>query len=137
MNGKLVVGLGIAAVVVGVAFLRVVGFAPERSSVAAPIAATGESGSVLITYGDSGFVPAVVVVNRGASIRILNASNRTALRIAPLLDPGKEATEFQGFDASKAVGRGQSFQVSLTAPGIWAYKNALAPSAVGVVIVNR
>jgi|SRR3989338_7463176 len=107
------------------------------SSTGAVVQATqdGSSTSAVVTYTDKGFSPSVVQVTRGASITFLNMSGR-ALRIAPVKSANDDTSAYLGFEATKSIGRGESFGVSVTKPGIWGYKDLNSPRTVGVVIVE-
>ncbi len=130
--------LAAAVVVVGVALFRSPEIAVNSSELAASAGVvTDASGikSVIVTYTNTGFSPAVAKVSRGGSIYFINMSDR-ALRIAPLKNPADASSAYLGFEASKSVKNGESYGVSLTTPGIWGYKNLNAPATVGVVIVE-
>ena len=107
------------------------------SSTGAVVQATqdGSSTSVVVTYTDKGFSPSVVQVTRGASIDFLNMSSK-ALRIAPVKTANDDTSAYLGFEATKSVGYGETFGVSVTKPGIWGYKDLNSPKTVGVVIVE-
>ena len=126
------------AIGVLVAVILVAVIASTRSTVPSNEAAAVQQaadGSVVVTYTDKGFVPSVVQVKRGASVDFLNMSNR-ALRIAPVVDPKDATTAYLGFEATKSIGRGETFGVSVTKPGIWGYKDLNSPKTVGIVIVE-
>ena len=138
---KTYIAVGVLAAVIlvaGIASIRSPWSARGVGSVAAPIGST-EGGlaanTVLVTYSDKGFTPVVIRITRGTSIRFLNTSGK-ALRIAPLADPAYNTNTYQGFEASKSIKRGESYEISVPIPGVWGYKNQLWPNAVGVAIVE-
>lgn len=127
-----------AALVVGVTSLRSVNITATEDDVTAAVASTqGEipAAPVLVTYTDNGFVPAVVKITRGTSLRFINTSNK-ALRIAPLVDPAFNTQAYRGFEGSTSIKKGDSFEISVSVPGIWGYKNLNAPGPVGVAVVE-
>ncbi len=132
--------VGALAVVafIGVSALQSHIASPDGSSVSATAVASQDvtaSNAVLVTYTDTGFIPRVLKVPRGASIRFINTSGK-ALKLAPQIDAAYNVTTYQGFAASKSVKKGESFETSVTLPGVWGYKNANDPGLVGVVIVE-
>lgn len=130
--------LAAAVLVVGIALFRSPDVALDSSGLTASagtvVDASGNK-SVIVTYTNTGFSPAVAVVSRGGSIYFINMSNR-ALRIAPLKNPADASSAYIGFEASKSIKNGESYGVSLTTPGIWGYKNLNAPATVGIVVVE-
>jgi len=125
--------LAAVILVVGVVSTRGAGVTGGEGATAATLLADK---SVLVTYGDNGFTPAVIQIKRGTTVRFLNTSGK-ALRIAPVNDPsGSGGAQSYEFSSSKSVRQGDSFNVSVAVPGVWAYKNLNAPGAVGVAIVE-
>lgn len=132
---KSYVAVGVLAavvLVVGVVSTR----GTEVSSDASAAATLLADKSVLVTYGDNGFTPTVIQIKRGTTVRFLNTSGKS-LRVAAVNDPSKSggAASLE-FNASRSVRQGESFEVSVTVPGVWAYKNLNAPAAIGVAIVE-
>ncbi len=127
--------LGVAAVVavlVGVVGMQSGTFAPN-DSIASPLGTAGKT--VLVTYGDRGFTPSVIRIDRGTSVRFLNASGK-ALRVSPHTDAAYAKVASKEFTASKSIKIGDSFEVSVGAPGVWAYTNLNSPGDIGIVIVE-
>lgn len=134
-KSNIVVGLlAAAALVVGLSSMQSSGWFGGDAGVSAAVGSIPAQ-PVLVTYSDDGFVPAVIKIARGTSIRFINTS-RNALRIAPLVDPAFNTEGYKGFAASKSVSRGESFEISVTLPGVWGYKNLNNPGLVGVVVVE-
>lgn len=133
-KSHIALGILVAAVIVtAITWVR-----PTVSSVPDITAAAGgalQRGEVLVVYSDKGFTPGVLKITRGASIRFLNASGK-ALRIAPQIDPAYSTTAYRGFEASSSIRKGESFQISVTLPGVWGYRNLNDPGSIGVVIVE-
>ena len=133
--------IGVLAVVViagGLALTSPSQSTSDDSSLAASVG-TAENANpnktVTVTYTEKGFVPTVVSVNRGDSIIFVNMGGK-ALRIAPVEDPKDATSAYIGFAASKSIRKGETFGVSITQPGIWAYKDLNSPKTVGVVIAE-
>ncbi|MDO8593991.1 MAG: hypothetical protein Q7R93_00555 [bacterium] len=137
-KSHLVLGVLAAAVlVIGVSLTRSSESTTDGADLSASAAATQSSltQAAVVSYTGNGFSPAVVKIVRGGSINFVNNSGK-ALRLAPLQDPKDGTSAYLGFAATKSIGRGESFGVSLTQPGIWGYKNLQDPNIVGVVIVE-
>ncbi len=132
-------GLLVAVILVaGAVVTRPGGFASSGETLAAPAASGVEIANntmVAVNYTGTGFVPPVITVKRGDSVVFVNASGK-ALRIAPVEDAKDGNSGYLGFLATKSIGRGETFGVSLTKPGIWGYKNLKDPNSVGIVIVK-
>ncbi len=135
----LTLGLLVAVILVASAVVTRPGeFKQSGGALASPGAADIEivtNTMVAVKYTGAGFVPPVITVNRGDSVVFTNVSGK-ALRIAPVEDAKDGNSGYLGFAAAKSVGRGGTFGVSLTQPGIWGYKNLKEPNSVGVVIVK-
>lgn len=132
--------LAAAVIVIGVVWTRSVGtLAPGASTLASPMAGTIPGGlpekTVLVTYNEKGFMPPVIKVTRGTSIRFFNAGGK-ALRITAIADAANNIAAYRGFEASQSVKRGDYFDISLSVPGVWAYKNLNVPGFIGVAIVE-
>jgi len=132
---KSYVAVGVLAaviLVVGVVSTSDTGVSSDASAAATILA----DKAVLVTYGDTGFTPAVIQIKRGTTVHFLNTSGK-ALRIAAVNDPsGKGGAQSLEFNSSKSIRQGESFDISVTVPGVWAYKNLNAPTAIGVAIVQ-
>ncbi len=128
--------LGVAAVVaviVGVASMQSSGTFASKNSIASPLGTAGKT--VLVTYSNRGFTPSVIRIDRGTSVRFLNASGK-ALRIAPHTDTAYSTNASKDFIASKSIKIGESFEVSVVDTGVWGYTNLNSPGDVGVAIVE-
>ncbi len=134
-----VFGLLVAVVLVaGAVVTRPGGFASSGETLASPAASgieIADNTMVAVNYTGKGFVPSVITVRRGDSVVFVNASGK-ALRIAPVEDARDGSSGYLGFAATKSIGRGETFGVSLTQPGIWGYKNLQDSRSVGVIIVE-
>ncbi len=137
-KANLAIGLLVAVILVGgVVMARSSNIAFTVSTLATPAATTGNgvTSPAVVTFTGNAFFPAVVKITRGGSIQFVNNSDR-ALRIAPVKDPRDGTSAYLGFQTAKSLGRGETFGVSLTQPGIWGYKNLQDSNVVGVVIVE-
>ena len=135
-KSHLILGVLAVAVIAGIAAYRSPGtIAPEGGAAAvAKVASFAES--ALVVYTNEGFVPKTIKVARGTTIRFFNASQSGALRVAPRLDPTAGSNASLELLASKSSKFGDSFYVSVTAPGTWGYENLNKPSVTGIVIVE-
>lgn len=137
---KLYVTVGVVAAVI----LIVAATSPRSSTLssdaesvtAASADAVLAGKTAIVTLTDRGFKPAVVKVERGASIKFINQSGN-AMRITPLKDPKDDTSEYLGFASTRSYGRGGTYGVTVTKPGIWGYKNLNNANLVGIVIVEN
>lgn len=131
------IALGVlVAVVIATAIMWVRPTVSNVPDITAAASGALQKGEVLVVYTNEGFVPKTLKVARGTSLRFFNASNQSALRVAPHVT----ATSGSGGNAellsSKSVKLGESFQVSVTRPGTWEYENLNKPSITGTVVVE-
>ena len=132
---KSYVAVGVLAAVILVVGVVSTSGTPVSSDASAAATVLADK-SVLVTYGDNGFTPTVIQIKRGTKVRFLNTSGKS-LRIAAVNDPsGMGGAQSLEFNSSKSVRQGESFDISVTAPGVWAYKNLNSPAAIGVAIVE-
>ena len=128
--------LGVAAVVavlVGVVSLQSSGTFAPNDSIASPLGTAGKT--VLVTYGDRGFTPSVIRIDRGTSVRIFNTSGK-ALRVTPHTDAAYAKVASKDFIASKSIKIGESFEISVVNPGVWGFTNLNSPGDIGIAIVE-
>ncbi len=131
-KSHIVLGVAAVLVVIGVASVRSSGTAPD-ANLAAPLGSA--QGTVLVTYSDRGFTPAVIRIYRGTSVRFINTSGK-ALRITPHTDAAFSTVASKELVASKSIKLGDSFEISVVNPGVWGYTNLNNKDDVGVVIVE-
>jgi plastocyanin len=88
---------------------------------------------VTVKYTGSGFIPATVVAKRGNTVLFLNNANNAFLP-AGIAKGNKPA--YPGFTASTPIQPGDSFYMTFSATGTWAYTNTLHNTHTGVVVVK-
>ncbi len=90
--------------------------------------------SLLITYTDSGFTPAITTVAPGTTLEFVNRSTGL-MWIAS--NPHPTHTGYPGFDALRAYGFGESYRFSISGAGkTYGYHNHLNPGKTGSVTVK-
>ncbi len=95
----------------------------------------GEKFVTIVNYtGARGFDPQIVSVNRGESVRFVNQSDESMRIVSNVFDG---VPIYPGFNQEKTVGKGGTFSLSFSQPGVWGYHNLNAESSVvGVVYVK-
>ncbi|MEK7530830.1 MAG: hypothetical protein AAB573_03095 [Patescibacteria group bacterium] len=88
----------------------------------------------IVNYTGSRFVPQVITVNRGDTVRFVNKDNLSMritsqdLKFVPL---------YPGFDQADSVGTGEYYEFVFNDPGVWPYHNMNSdPGTVGVIYVR-
>src|SRR3989338_5559414 len=99
---------------------------------------------VVITYTDSGFVPASVTVKKGQTVRWANNSGAkvwpaSAVHPQHSVYPQTSASDCLGssFDACKGLAQGESWDFTFDYVGEWKFHNHLNASQWGSVIVTE
>ena len=87
----------------------------------------------IVSLTDRGFVPKVVELYRGETLRFVNTSGN-AMRIAS--DEFEGVPIYNGLTQEKSVGKGGIYQLEFTEAGVWAYYNLANPDVIGVVYVK-
>jgi plastocyanin len=87
----------------------------------------------IINLTDKGFVPNVVQVARGESIRFVNQTNGS-MRISS--EYFEDTPLVKSFEQEKTVGKGGTFQLSVSEAGVWSYHNLDSEGVSGVVYVQ-
>lgn len=87
----------------------------------------------IVNLTNTGFVPKVVEVNRGETVRFVNKSG-SAMRIASDQDNGVPL--YIALNQEKSVGQNGIYELTLSEPGIWVYNNLSNPLGIGVVYVK-
>jgi plastocyanin len=88
-----------------------------------------------VTLTSTGFVPQIVSVGRGESVRFVNKSGGS-MRIASNEYQGVPL--LQGLNQERTVGANGTFEITLTEVGVWGYHNGVgtASSPNGIVYVK-
>ena len=87
----------------------------------------------VVTLTDKGFVPKVIELNRGETVRFVNNSS-SAMRIAS--DDFEGVPLYTGLNQEKSVGKNGVYALEFTEAGVWAYNNLANPGVIGGVWVK-
>ncbi len=85
----------------------------------------------LVLFHGTSFAPQVVTVNRGESVRFINVSGAAMHITSTVID---KVPLYRGFDQTKTVGRGETFELPFTEAGTFAYHNSIGDQSVGGVV---
>jgi len=110
----------------------VAGSVPSRTLATAAMPHDAEGH--VVRYTDQGFIPFVIVVKKGASVRFINESDQ-ALRVTSHFHPTATEQFYPEFNASRSIGHGEEFSLSFTQVGAWGYKNLNNEAHLGAVVV--
>lgn len=91
-----------------------------------------KSGAYLVSYTDSGFVPAKLEIQNGKSVHFVNNSNK-AMSLTTV-DPNSQV--FREFNQEGSVGRGGSYDFTFLTEGTWWYVNRNSQKELGTIIVK-
>lgn len=91
-----------------------------------------KSGAYLVSYTDSGFVPAKIEIQKGKSVHFVNNSNK-AMSLTTV-DPNSQI--FREFNQEGSVGRGGSYDFTFLTEGTWWYVNRNSQKELGTIIVK-
>lgn len=89
--------------------------------------------SMMVTYSDSGFLPASLTVKVGDTVTFKNQSGKS-MWVASA--PHPIHTAYPEFDAQKGVVRGEIYTFKFTKAGTWKYHNHFDPSDTGTIIAQ-
>jgi len=95
---------------------------------------TSTTGSAVVTYTDSGYVPARVTVKKGTVVMFKNESN-SAMWTASGVHPTHKL--LPGFDELTSVEKSGAYEYTFVKVGTWQYHNHMKPSDVGYVVVTE
>ncbi|MSU56372.1 MAG: hypothetical protein EXS51_03655 [Candidatus Taylorbacteria bacterium] len=87
----------------------------------------------LVNLTNTGFMPKVVEINRGETVRFVNKSG-SAMRIASGEFEGTPL--YVGLNQEKSVGQNGVYELVFTESGVWTYHNLSNPNGIGVVYVK-
>ncbi|HAT68829.1 MAG: hypothetical protein A2481_04380 [Candidatus Yonathbacteria bacterium RIFOXYC2_FULL_47_9] len=91
-----------------------------------------KSGAYLVSYTDSGFVPAKIEIQKGKSVHFVNNSNK-AMSLTTV-DPNSQV--FREFNQEGSVGRGGTYDFTFLTEGTWWYVNRNSQKELGTIIVK-
>jgi plastocyanin len=90
-----------------------------------------KDGMYIVSYGNNGFSPASLEIDRGESVRFVNDSTK-AMRVGGTTD----IPALQAFNQPKTVGQGGTYEYTFNDPGIYEYANYNNTADKGAVIVK-
>src|SRR3989344_9018090 len=79
-------------------------------------------GTLLVHYRDSGFIPIVVSIKAGHSIRFWNDSSKP-LWVTPDANQSEKDRYYRDLDQGKSIAGGQSFTLNMNSVGVFPFKN--------------
>ncbi len=74
----------------------------------------------IVEYTDKGFNPSKLEINRGEEVRFVNLDNETMNVVA---DNKLSSQVYASFKMPNSVGKGGTYQLAFTDPGIFSYQN--------------
>ena len=87
-----------------------------------------------VSYTADGFVPPIVYINHGESVRFIN-KNEDSMRIAS--NQYQSTTLYSGFGQEKTVGINGTYEFIFNQKGVWGYNNLNSiPRSYGIVYVR-
>ncbi len=92
-----------------------------------------EKKHVLVTYTDTGFVPATLTINAGETVTFMNESG-SDMWVASAIHPTHEI--LPEFDQMKGTPKGTSYSFTFTKAGDWKFHDHFNPSARGTITVK-
>jgi plastocyanin len=105
----------------------------SSSSGSSVSSASSSIAAAMVTYTGSGFIPPILSVDSGTTVRFYNASNAA---FWPASDPHPAHTDYPGFDALRSYGTGESYYFTFLRTGTWGYHNHLNPTQTGSIVVR-
>lgn len=94
----------------------------------------GVMGEGVVTYTDSGYVPATMTVKKGTAVTFRNESSG-GMWTASATHPTHQL--LPGFDQKKSVVKGGVYEYTFTKVGTWKYHNHVKPTDTAVVVVTE
>ena len=92
-----------------------------------------KDGSYLVSYTATGFIPPVIEIKAGKSVRFVNDSNK-AMSITSQ-EPNSQV--YGELNQGKTVGRGGTYDFTFLTAGTWKYMNRNNSLDTGVVVVTQ
>lgn len=103
---------------------------PKKTTTSAP--AMTKEGYYLVSYSNNGFVPGILTINVGKSVRFVNNSSKAMSLVS--IDPDSHV--YGEFNQGKTVGSGGIYDFTFLTAGTWGYINRNNPSDRGTIIVQ-
>lgn len=91
----------------------------------------GRDGVYVVQYTDNGFVPKVLQIPKGKSIRFINVSS-SGMRVYTDITGDQK---FSGLNESATLGKGGTYTFSFIIGGLWMYYNQVKPVHSANIIV--
>ena len=95
---------------------------------------SSETGAVIVTYTDDGFIPSVVEVEAGNIVRFVNASSKP-MWVTSFDHPTATEQYYREFDQGKSASPGETYTFLFSRVGVWGYKNLNNEKHLGAVSV--
>lgn len=92
----------------------------------------GVMGEAVVTYTDSGFMPATITVKKGTTVTFRNEGSG-GMWTASAVHPTHQV--LPGFDQKKSVVKGGTYEYTFAKVGTWKYHNHVKPTDTAVVVV--
>lgn len=127
---RTVIGIIVAAVIIGGLIFAQKNFSREREPAPRPEAQGAEH---VIVKTDAGFSPANITIKFGDKVRFKNDGTKD-MRPASNIHPTH--TIYPEFDALRGFAPGQSYSFTFAKAGEWPYHDHLDPTAGGIIIVE-
>lgn len=105
----------------------------EKIETATGSAVRETSNKIEISYTESGFNPARLIVKRGTRVTFTNQSSEM-MWVAS--DPHPVHSDLRAFNQFASSGKGSTYTYTFELAGEWSYHNHEAPSHTGVIIVE-
>ena len=102
----------------------------RSGTTAAPVMT--KSGAYLVSYTNTGFVPATITIKRGKSVHFVNNSNKAMSLTA--VDQGSQV--YRELNQEQSVGRGGFYDFTFLTAGSWTYTNRNSRTDRGVIVVE-
>lgn len=106
---------------------------PAVKTTVAPAPRQTSDGTYIVSYTNSGFVPASITIKVGKSVHFVNNSTR-AMSITTTTTSNQDQA---AFNQGKTVGQGGTYDFTFTAPGEWWYMNRNNQSDIAKIIVTQ
>lgn len=94
----------------------------------------GVMGEAVVTYTDSGFMPATITVKKGTVVTFRNESSG-GMWTASAVHPTHQL--LPGFDQKKSVSKGGTYEYTFAKVGTWKYHNHVNPTDTAAVVVTE
>lgn len=94
----------------------------------------GVMGEAVVTYTDTGYMPATITVKKGTAVTFRNESSG-GMWTASAAHPTHRV--LPGFDQLKSVANGGSYDYTFVKVGTWQYHNHVKPTDTAVVVVTE